>query len=202
MNLQSRKRKVVPKMKSNRRILIGLLTGFLILLAACGNSDESNTAPKNEVEETNGNTPEQDSTEESSDDTEVETPKNEEDPISDEESLKEDYLKKLNEAKKEMDALQPTDSSTYAMKNLEGERYDVWDGLLNEIYQVLEQQLSADEMEQLRIEQREWITHRDNSAKEASLKFEGGTQEQLEYVIVLNRLTEERCFELVEDYMK
>lgn len=189
-------------MKNNRRILICIVTGFLVLLAACGNSDESNAAPDNEVEETNGNTSDQDATEEPADETEVETPKNEEDSTSDEDSLKEDYLKKLNETKTEMDELKPTDDSTYAMKNLEGERFDVWDGLLNEIYQVIEKQLPAEEMEQLRIEQREWITHRDNSAKEASLKFEGGTQEQLEYVIVLNQLTEERCFELVEDYMK
>ena len=78
----------------------------------------------------------------------------------------------------------------------------MWDGLLNEIYAVLEEQLPVEEMEQLRKEQREWIANRDAAAKEASLKYEGGTMEQLEYVAVANKLTEERCFELVEKYMK
>ena len=74
--------------------------------------------------------------------------------------------------------------------------------MLNEIYGVLKEQLTQEAMDQLRKEQREWIAERDATAKKASLKYEGGTMEQLEYVAVVNNLTEERCFELVEDYMK
>ncbi|ASK64464.1 hypothetical protein CFK37_18245 [Virgibacillus phasianinus] len=57
-------------------------------------------------------------------------------------------------------------------------------------------------MDQLRKEQRQWIEYRDNTAKEASLKYEGGTMEQYEYVREENNLTEGRCFELVKEYMK
>lgn len=119
-------------------------------------------------------------------------------------SLKEEYLKKLNDTKKEWEEIRKNseDEITYALKKVEGDRYDVWDGLLNEVYQVLKKQLTSEEMDQLRKEQREWIDYRDNTAKEASLKYKGGTMEQLEYVMVQNNLTEERCFELVEDYMK
>ncbi|WP_175615568.1 lysozyme inhibitor LprI family protein [Piscibacillus halophilus] len=119
-------------------------------------------------------------------------------------SLKEDYLRKLNETKKEMDEAQKKSEGeiTYALKKVEGDRYDVWDGLLNEVYGVLQEQLSTEEMNQLREEQRNWIDYRDNTAKEASLKYKGGTMEHLEYVTVLADLTEERCYELVEDYMK
>ncbi len=74
--------------------------------------------------------------------------------------------------------------------------------MLNEIYGVLEETLPTEEMEQLRIEQREWLDYRDNTAKEASLQYKGGTMEQYEYVRVENNLTQERCFELVENYMK
>ncbi|MCM3029583.1 lysozyme inhibitor LprI family protein [Niallia sp. MER 6] len=88
------------------------------------------------------------------------------------------------------------------MKKVEGDRYDTWDGLVNEIYGVLQKQLPSDEMEQLRNEQRKWIEYRDSTAKAASLKYEGGTMEELEYVAVLGNLTEERCFELVEKYMQ
>ncbi|MFD1851525.1 lysozyme inhibitor LprI family protein [Oceanobacillus bengalensis] len=115
--------------------------------------------------------------------------------------LKEEYLEKLNNTKKELEEVQAEDSSTYAMKKVAGDRYDVWDELLNDVYGVLMEQLSTEEMDQLRKEQRNWIKDRDDTAKAASLKYEGGTQEHLEYVTVLANLTEERCYELVEDYM-
>lgn len=117
-------------------------------------------------------------------------------------SFREEYSQKLNETKKEAEKLEVTDSSTYALKKVENERWELWDKLLNEIYGVLEEQLSQEEMDQLRAEQRNWLKYRDDSALEASQKYKGGTQEQLEYVAVLANLTEQRCYELVENYMK
>ena len=116
-------------------------------------------------------------------------------------SLKEEYFNKLNNAKKEAEQLEATDSSTYALKQVENDRWNIWNGLLNEIYEVLKEQLSSEEMGQLREEQRNWVKYRDDSALEASLKYKGGTQEQLEYVAVLASLTEERCYELIELFM-
>ncbi|MCM3086814.1 DUF1311 domain-containing protein [Bhargavaea ginsengi] len=116
-------------------------------------------------------------------------------------SNKEEYLQKLSDAKAETDQLKETDSSTYALKKVADDKWEIWDELLNEIYGVLQEQLSQDEMDRLRVEQRDWIKYRDETALEASQKFKGGTQEHLEYVMVLARLTEERCYELVEDYM-
>ncbi|WP_225228732.1 lysozyme inhibitor LprI family protein [Bacillus sp. PS06] len=193
---------------------------MLLILAACGSSgDEPSATEDNKNETTNSTQPTTDDstdadTTETTDNNDTEHPDtetnetdedNEENtPTTETASLKDEYLKKLNETKEEMDELRanPTDSSTYAMKNAEGQAFDVWDGLLNEIYGVLKEQLPAEEMEQLRIEQREWIERRDQAAKEASLKYEGGTMEHLEYTVVLNNFTEERCFELVEGYMK
>lgn len=117
-------------------------------------------------------------------------------------SYKKEYQAKLNETKQEMDALEPTDSSTYALKHVVSTRFEEWDNLLNEIYGVLNEQLPAEEMEELRQEQREWIDYRDKTAKEASLKYEGGTLEHAEYTSTLARLTEERSFELVREYME
>lgn len=116
-------------------------------------------------------------------------------------SLKEKYLQQLHDTKKEAKELEPTDPSTYALKKVENDRWELWDELLNEIYGLLKEQLSAEEMNQLREEQRNWIKNRDDSALVASLKFKGGTQEHLEYAAVLANLTEERCYELVSDYM-
>lgn len=192
---------------------------FVILLAACGSSsDDSNAASENQSEEnqssqnTEGDSANEDSTDDASntDDNhtaneEVASSDNEEDSSAETAaSLKEEFLQKVNDAKNEVDEMRanPIDDTTIAMKKVEGDAFDIWDGLLNEIYEVLEKQLPAEKMEQLREEQREWIDNRDQTAKEASLKYEGGTTEQLEYVKVENDLTEERCFELVENYMK
>ncbi|MGN8648125.1 lysozyme inhibitor LprI family protein [Gracilibacillus sp. HCP3S3_G5_1] len=117
-------------------------------------------------------------------------------------NLKETYLNKLHNTNERTEKMEAVDSSTYALKDVAHNQYKEWDDLLNEIYGVLEDQLSAEEMSKLREEQRDWIAHRDETAKEASLQYEGGTMEQLEYVTVLANVTKDRCYEFVEAYMK
>lgn len=112
------------------------------------------------------------------------------------------FLQKLHDTKNVTEELKALDSSTYALKKVENDRLVIWDEVLNEIYGALKEQLLPVEMEVLREEQRNWIKFRDESALQESLKFKGGTQEHLEYVAVLANLTEERCHELVENYMK
>lgn len=219
-------------LKSSHTYFIGMLALCLVILAACS-SDSSTSAnletqSENQIEkeniETEGtaetespSTKEQgnlssentSSSEESNNDnkntssTEQDNSANKNTSSTEQGKMKEEYLLKVEEMKKEMDEVRanPEDSSTYALKAVEGIAFDAWDGMLNEIYGVLKEQLPTEKMNLLREEQREWIVFRDNSAKEASLKFQGGTGEQLEYVIVLNNLTEKRCFELVEQYM-
>ena len=118
------------------------------------------------------------------------------------ESLKEKYLKILNDTKAKTDNIVPVDSTTPSLNQAEGERYELWDRLLNEVYGVLKSQLSVKEMDQLRIKQREWIIYRDNKAKEASFVSGGGTAEKLMYLGELANQTEIRCYTLVNDYMK
>lgn len=118
------------------------------------------------------------------------------------ERLNETYLQRLEDTKNDAEALEATDSSTFALKKVENDRWEMWDDLLNDIYGTLQEQLPPEEMELLREEQREWLEYRDESALEASLAFKGGTQEHVEYVAVLANVTEERCFELVENYMR
>ena len=81
--------------------------------------------------------------------------------------------------------MKATDSSTFALKKVENDRWEMWDALLNEVYGVLREQLTTEEMDQLRTEQRNWLKQRDDTALEASLKYKGGTEEHLEYVAVL-----------------
>ncbi|CAH1219135.1 hypothetical protein PAECIP111892_04670 [Paenibacillus auburnensis] len=56
-------------------------------------------------------------------------------------------------------------------------------------------------MVELKEKQLDWITYRDEPAKKASLEFEGGTIEPLEYVAVLGSVTKDRYYEWVNLYM-
>ncbi|WP_017185579.1 lysozyme inhibitor LprI family protein [Alkalibacillus haloalkaliphilus] len=209
-------------MKNNtKNILVIFAMVFVVLSAACdysttkSNAELDNHSQNNHSTDVNDDSSNVNSIESDSNvNNKVETNKKEDNsnnvPVKEEdsptnnteESLKEEYLEKLNDAKRVTKGLEALDSSTYALQKVESDRLDIWDELLNEIYGVLNEQLPQDEMDQLREEQRGWIEYRDNSALEASQKYKGGTQENLEYVAVLANLTEERSFELVEDYMK
>ncbi|WP_096187884.1 lysozyme inhibitor LprI family protein [Evansella halocellulosilytica] len=202
-------------MKNNSETLMVMFSiVFVILLAACENSSQNANDDSSNVESTENalNTDNVDTDTINADnndtnekvDTSNNVPKKDEEPSTNntEARFKGEYLKKLIGTKKETEELEAVDSSTYALKKVENDRWDIWDELLNEIYGALDEQLSPEEMDLLRKEQRNWLKYRDDSALEASLKYEGGTQEHLEYVTVLANLTEERCYELVEGYMK
>ncbi len=205
-------------MKS-KRILLILLASFVMLLAACQDSSEetgSNSDTQSEENSGSEQTPENsdsaapdeqdESSNEPSDETPAQDPSNSADNSDSEESesKKEVYLAKLDEIDQEMTEMMEnsTASNTVEMKKEASDRWEAWDDALNEIYDVLEKQLSQEEMDALRIEQRSWIEHRDATAKEASLKYEGGTQENVEYTAVMADVTRERCYELVKEYMQ
>lgn len=200
-----------------RHFLLGILGTVLLLLAACSSTTNESTAKQIEDQPTSTNPSEKsDQSDSKENDSNMDNSNvkivedngqsenvhttNEEESV----DLKEEYLNKLNETKKKVEEMRenPMDETTFALKKIEGDAFDILDGMLNEIYGVLEETLPTEEMEQLRIEQREWLDYRDNTAKEASLQYKGGTMEQYEYVRVENNLTQERCFELVENYMK
>ena len=197
-------------MKNYRKFLMGMLTVVLVALVGCGNtSDKSmlllgNQAQnKNSIQNVNDDQSKVESIEvtsnaENTDTDTIDTNNNNENedttkniPAKEENlstnataSLKEEYLKKLNDTKKEVEEIRKNysdDTSTYAMKKVEGDRYDLWDELLNEIYGILKEQLPIEEMNQLRKEQTNWIKYRDDTSIEASLKYKGGTVEHLEY---------------------
>lgn len=221
-------------MNNNRKLLMVMLTGVLVLLAACGDSSEGSNAKSNNksadnsnssTQNTNGDSANKDSkgidenkTENASEgtdntqtdgqeDTAESTSANSNDGESVDsgdsgvtENIKDKYLTKLNEME-ESDRNAESKTTTVAMEEQEAERYKNWDKKLNEIYGVLQEQLSKEEMDKLREEQRDWVKHRDEAAKEASLEYKGGTTESLEYVATQASLTKERCYALVANYM-
>lgn len=80
--------------------------------------------------------------------------------------------------------------------------YKSWDDLLNEIYGVLKEQLSAAEMESVKNEQINWISIRDAKAEDSASEVKGGTLEPVFYTSSLVESTKNRCYELIEKYMK
>ena len=183
----------------NKKYILPIVTlALAAILAACEESPETSTEldnPSENSEVSSDKETDLDENKSTSNDTQ-------ENPIAKNSTLKEEYLIKLNNTKLQAEKLKATDSSTYALKKVEDDRWELWDKLLNEIYGELKEQLSPEEMDLLRENQRQWLKDRDEQALEASLKFKGGTQEHLEYVAVLANLTEERCYELVDRYMK
>ena len=74
--------------------------------------------------------------------------------------------------------------------------------MLNEIYGVLIEQLPEEEMYIVRAEQVNWISIRDAKANESGKQYEGGTMQPVAYSDSLGESTKERCYELVNKYMK
>lgn len=83
-----------------------------------------------------------------------------------------------------------------------GFNYQLWDGVLNDIYAVLKTQLSESEMSNLKNEQLKWIETRDATAQAKYDEEGGGSLSTIVQVETLFMLTKERCYELVNEYME
>lgn len=78
------------------------------------------------------------------------------------------------------------------------ELYEVWDSALNQLWDILKQTLSAEKMEYLLIEQREWITRKEQAVEEAGAEYEGGSIQSMVMNNKATELTKERIYELLE----
>lgn len=116
---------------------------------------------------------------------------------------KDEFLQKLNSIKNELDELQENSNAT-TTREMEEEAehiYSTWDNELNEIYSFLQEHLQKEDMDILREQQRAWIVYKEDTAKEESLKYKGGSMESITYLTTLSELTMNKCYELVHMYM-
>lgn len=125
----------------------------------------------------------------------------ESDPIM---SRKAEYLEKLSQIKFNEKSVEVSLDYRDDYQMFVNMQYNnqLWDDALNEIYGVLKTQLSESEMNHVRNEQRQWITDRDTAAQAAYDGGGGGSWAEIAQVDVFGRLTKERCYELVNSYMK
>lgn len=115
------------------------------------------------------------------------------------------YLEKLSKLEANLEtSLKEKYASpvTQDMIDAANEEFKQWDYMLNEAYAELEKQLSKEEMDKLTDEELNWIKSRDEKSEAAANEFKGGTMEPLNRVMSLAASTKERCFELVNKYMK
>lgn len=119
-------------------------------------------------------------------------------------SQRQTYFDKLDQIETGLSDLEAMSASGVMtdMKEAASKEHERWDKALNEIYQELKQQLPEADMAKLKEEQLSWIKERDKAAEEAAAKYKGGTMEGLEYAATLASVTKERCYKLVELYMK
>lgn len=206
-------------MKANRKLITMIFIAVLVLLSACKDSEEESKATENNESQedrstTNDNNEVSDEALEKTEDDEgkadldssnsdVEKNTASSDNLPDEmnDITRAEYLQKLHEME-EADRSIEGEEDISSLEEQENSRYRKWDDELNQIYDLVKGTLSETDSEKLRKEQLEWIEERDKSAKEASLKYEGGTTESLEYVATQASLTRERCYELVSTYLE
>lgn len=116
-----------------------------------------------------------------------------------------EFIEKLDNIQKELDALPEKKDSdagiTNAMRSYYGISYDMYDKALNEIYDLLRSDLSPETMSDLQTQQIKWIHEKEAAANKESEQYKGGTFEFVAYNSSLYESTKERCYELVNNYM-
>ncbi|BCB04019.1 lysozyme inhibitor LprI family protein [Bacillus sp. KH172YL63] len=189
-----------------KKVLIA--AACFMLLSACSNQEDASKEAEVEqhVEETSSTeaTPpaeEPQTSMEESDAEDTASPA----PVTKVEGRKTEFLNLLDAIQQEVDSMpekkEVDKGTTNAMKNYYGVSLDKYDAALNDIYALLKEKLSPEVMSDLKAEQLQWIEEKEAKAEEARLEYEGGTFENVAYLISLNKSTKERCYELVNEYM-
>lgn len=115
-----------------------------------------------------------------------------------------EYLQKLAQTEIDADEIgyNSTEITTVGIVEEQGRILKLWDDKLNEIYSCLRTYMPSSEFNKLKQEQINWIKYRDKTAEVAAEKYEGGTMGQIDSICSLVNTTRERCYELVNNYMK
>lgn len=112
------------------------------------------------------------------------------------------YAQRINNLKDASDSMkkemQETEMTQTEMNKKSEEIAKMWDELLNEMWGTLKNTLPEDEMEQLTIEEREWIASKEDELEKISKEYEGGSILPMTYNLKLAELTEARVYELLE----
>ena len=120
-------------------------------------------------------------------------------------SKKQIYLEKLSKLESDLDSLlkeKYASPKTQDLIDASSKEYTQWDNMLNEIYNELQNQLSEEEMSKLIEEELDWINTRNEKSEATANKFKDGTIAPFDRIMSAATSTKERCYELVNQYMK
>lgn len=120
-------------------------------------------------------------------------------------SKKQIYLEKLSKLESDLYSLlkeKYASPKTQDLIDASSKEYTQWDNMLNEIYNELQNQLSEEEMSKLIEEERDWINTRNEKSEATANKFKDRTIAPFNRMMSAATSTKERCYELVNQYMK
>lgn len=184
----------VDTMKKNTCVLLVMFLSLTLI--SCGDNETKKT-----TDESKSSSKEDDNT--VKEDKKAVTVDEKKKDVIVESSEKQTYIDKLDKIKvglKDLEKLYA--GNTVEMKGAAGQEYDRWDAALNEIYGVLKTQLSETEMSSLDKDEMQWIRDKEAKANAAAAEWAGGTGEQLQYLSSVAQSTRDRCYLLVNEYMK
>lgn len=92
------------------------------------------------------------------------------------------------------------DSTSNSLKAAAETERKLWENELSRFLDILEQDLSKEEKDELMQEQNAWVRDREAKALEASQKLNSNTLQELEYNVSLKNSTRERVYELARRY--
>ena len=176
-----------------RRVFAAIIVMISFCLISCNNNDSSNT-------ENDNNSVKQSDTKKSDNTNKKQDVNNKNEDTS---SKKKIYLEKLETIQAGLKDLESLYAGNTAQMNAAAEKeYQRWDAALNEIYGVLKTQLSKEEMSKLQTEEIQWIKDKEAKGNAAAEEMKGGTGASFQYLATIAGVTKDRCYQLVNQYMK
>lgn len=108
-----------------------------------------------------------------------------------------EFVKKAKEIEKYSKENYET-AETQQVLNIESYNvYLKWEVLMNEVYEYLGENVSADVFSALEAEQEAWLAEKEKAVEEAAAKWKGGSGEPLARNSAGIKYTKERCYYLI-----
>lgn len=120
---------------------------------------------------------------------------------------KSEYLQKMKKIDSESEKLDKEydsnrGSTQAGMNGISGEQAKLYDAELNEIYDYLKQNLSKEKSKELEKSEMAWIKEKESNIAEIKKQYEGGSVTPLMVNSEVAKESKERCYYLIDNYMK
>ena len=120
---------------------------------------------------------------------------------------KSEYLQKMKKIDSESEKLDKEydsnrGSTQAGMNGISGEQAKLYDDELNEIYDYLKQNLSKEKAKELEKSEMAWIKEKESNIAEIRKQYEGGSITPLMVNSEVAKESKERCYYLIDNYMK